>query len=481
MGRPTILLLILALAASACAGEIAEEDTTTTTTTSATEQTTSTSTSTTTTMTLTTTTTTEQPIQWDFSPSASPPVITLIDPGGEPREVRAYAMMEGTVAETSMRFRFSIVQLIDGIPSIDATTAVDIQIVAEVTDVVPEGFVITSTFGNYRASASDPATEAALNSVYSELSGTGITQLVSPTGQILAVAVDEWLVDFSEITTAIAGAGAPLPTEPIGIGAEWRVDTEIDVQGIALVQTSTITLLDIDGSLLLVVLETTQELGPEGLTIPGLDLTDADASLSTVGTGTATWDLSLPIPVSGTTEAVQTMFVALSIAGEESTLNQTITSSFELPSPAAFAPPEGTQVFDIEERTHLEGSIEYDQDPPVGGIHNSVWQNCGFYGVPIDTEKAVHSFEHGAVWITYRPDLPADQVDELRERARQPFTLVSPYPGLDSPVVASAWGVQLVLESAFDPRLAEFIDWFAQGPQTPEPRAPCSGGGGDPG
>jgi hypothetical protein len=48
--------------------------------------------------------------------------------------------------------------------------------------------------------------------------------------------------------------------------------------------------------------------------------------------------------------------------------------------------------------------------------------------------------EHGAVWITYRPDLPKEQVDKLRQLARDSNSLlVSPYPELAAPVVASAW------------------------------------------
>ena len=41
------------------------------------------------------------------------------------------------------------------------------------------------------------------------------------------------------------------------------------------------------------------------------------------------------------------------------------------------------------------------------------------YDAPIANEHAVHSLEHGAVWITYRPDLPADQVDKLAEQGRR--------------------------------------------------------------
>ena len=93
----------------------------------------------------------------------------------------------------------------------------------------------------------------------------------------------------------------------------------------------------------------------------------------------------------------------------------------------------------------------------------------------------MHSLEHGAVWITYQPDLPADQVAKLTAAASgQPYVLVSPYPGLPAPVVASAWGVQVQLPNASDPRLEKFIRTFEQGPQTPEPGAACVGGTGTP-
>jgi hypothetical protein len=85
--------------------------------------------------------------------------------------------------------------------------------------------------------------------------------------------------------------------------------------------------------------------------------------------------------------------------------------------------------------------------------------------------------EHGAVWITYRPDLPRPQIEKLRGLAlSQTYILASPYPSLPSPVVASAWGKQLRLESAEDPRLEQFVRAFRLGSQTPEPGAPCARG-----
>lgn len=119
--------------------------------------------------------------------------------------------------------------------------------------------------------------------------------------------------------------------------------------------------------------------------------------------------------------------------------------------------------------------------PPVGGVHNPNWQNCGIYAEPVRPELAVHSLEHGAVWITYDPDLPADDVEYLKGFARgKSHMLMSPYPEQDSPVVLTAWGLQLALDSVPDERVQTFVQRYHRGPQTPEPGATCSGGVGEP-
>jgi hypothetical protein len=126
---------------------------------------------------------------------------------------------------------------------------------------------------------------------------------------------------------------------------------------------------------------------------------------------------------------------------------------------------------------HVNGPIEYEQSPPVGGDHNATWQNCGFYAEPIADEYAVHSLEHGAVWITYAPNLPEEDLKVLREAmGSSGYVLVSPYAEQDSPVALSAWGVQLEVDSVDDPRIDEFLDTYVLGPQTQEQNAACAGG-----
>ena len=119
--------------------------------------------------------------------------------------------------------------------------------------------------------------------------------------------------------------------------------------------------------------------------------------------------------------------------------------------------------------------------PPAGGEHFNVWQNCGIYDEPIQTGNALHSMEHGAVWITYQPDLPADEVTTLQGLVRgQTFLILSPYEGQVSPIVITSWGVQLAVDAADDGRIEEFIERYRLGPLTPELGGACTQGVGVP-
>jgi hypothetical protein len=128
---------------------------------------------------------------------------------------------------------------------------------------------------------------------------------------------------------------------------------------------------------------------------------------------------------------------------------------------------------------HVWEKVSYKETPPMGGQHNNYWQQCDIYDKPIHSEHAVHSLEHGAVWITYRPDLPADQIAKLKEVAsstgQQEYMLVSPFEGLPAPIVATTWNHQLKLDNPEDPKLGAFIKRYQNGPDTPEPGATCGG------
>jgi Protein of unknown function (DUF3105)/TIR domain len=134
--------------------------------------------------------------------------------------------------------------------------------------------------------------------------------------------------------------------------------------------------------------------------------------------------------------------------------------------------------YDPKVGNHVQGRYAYPVDPPAGGVHSPIWQNCmgDVYPAEIAKEQAMHSLEHGAVWVTYRPGLPQPQIDRLAERVRGvPYLFLSPYPGLDRPISLQAWGYQLKVDRADDTRIDAFIRALRIN-ATQEPQATCGNG-----
>ncbi len=132
----------------------------------------------------------------------------------------------------------------------------------------------------------------------------------------------------------------------------------------------------------------------------------------------------------------------------------------------------------INDTSHKDGPQQYVTSPPVGGAHNSTPQNCmgDVYDAPIANEHAVHSLEHGAVWITYKQGLAADQVATLAKKIEgKDYTLMSPYAGLDKNVSVQVWGYQLKTDDVNDPKIDEFIK-DTRLVSSLEPGISCSGG-----
>lgn len=149
--------------------------------------------------------------------------------------------------------------------------------------------------------------------------------------------------------------------------------------------------------------------------------------------------------------------------------------------PAIRGVPEGTQTVAVGDPQHVVGDVHADGEVPAGGEHDGIWQNCGFYTVEIRTENAVHSLEHGAVWVTYDATLSDDEIQDLRRFVgRNRKVIVFPIPLQGSPIVATSWGRQLELNDAADLRLEQFVNEFLAASGAPESGARCNGGIGDP-
>lgn len=138
--------------------------------------------------------------------------------------------------------------------------------------------------------------------------------------------------------------------------------------------------------------------------------------------------------------------------------------------------PEGVVAYNYTGGEHSSDAVEYAESPPVGGTHNPAWQTCQFYDGKIANENAVHSLEHGAVWVTYTADISDSDKETLEDWSNdRPYLMVSEYDDQDSPFVFTAWNNQLELDSLDDVRAKQFMNYYIQGPQTPERGASCTG------
>ncbi len=150
-------------------------------------------------------------------------------------------------------------------------------------------------------------------------------------------------------------------------------------------------------------------------------------------------------------------------------------------SPTDSALLEGVEHLTITSREHTAADVDYPTVPPAGGDHLGIWQNCGIYTVPVLDEAAVHSLEHGAVWVTYRPDVGVDHIVELTELLDGTSrVLVSPHPEQSTPVVVTAWGVRLELDGPDGDRINAFVDAYRDAKTAPEPGVACDRGIGEP-
>ena len=135
----------------------------------------------------------------------------------------------------------------------------------------------------------------------------------------------------------------------------------------------------------------------------------------------------------------------------------------------------------ITSREHTDENVDYPTIPPAGGNHLGIWHTCGIYKVELLDEAAVHSLEHGAVWVTYKPEIAKEEIIKLTTMlSSRSKILLSPHPEQISPIVATAWGRRLEIENSNDLRLEKFVDFFVDGEAAPEAGITCDRGIGRP-
>lgn len=276
-------------------------------------------------------TTTEAPreFNWVFTDPQELPVVTLLDPGDEPHKVRTYSY---EVGETSGSEVTQVTEVTQELGSVSNRLLIEQLMVlsVEVVEVTERGTVIETIIESVELLSVEGVSREEVDAGLTELLGVQSYSLLSPRGDLLAIDAPASLGVTDVFSNGLAGATAPLPAVPFGVGAVWEVGGSIEAMGIGFVQTTTVRVVGIDGPLLTVELAGVQNLGPDGLVIPGLESAEVDADLNGTISGAAVWDLASPLPVTASSEATQHLVAVFAFEGEEESLDQTTRASFEL-------------------------------------------------------------------------------------------------------------------------------------------------------
>ncbi|MET0975859.1 MAG: DUF3105 domain-containing protein [Leifsonia sp.] len=176
----------------------------------------------------------------------------------------------------------------------------------------------------------------------------------------------------------------------------------------------------------------------------------------------------------------RTIGITSAVVGAVAVIAVVVVSIVLTPQPKSYsAGGDGTEIDGVQTFTntsaHVDGVVDYPQTPPAGGPHNPAWLNCGIYTEPVPAENAVHSLEHGALWVTYDPSISDADLADLEAQLPGSYVVLSPYDDLPSPVVLSGWNSQLQVDSVDDERITAFIEEYWKSQNVPEPGALCTG------
>ena len=194
-----------------------------------------------------------------------PPVLTVIDPGEEPRQELRFVLEDGTEVSSTTSTQI-IEQLVDGeaivppqpIETITETsitrTVVDggVEVVFEITDVA-------------LGDATDPELADFISANFAELIGISTTLLVDDRGFVVRASAE---AGANELVDDLLGEAFnqsnQLPAEPIGVGGAWVIESAAEDDGLTVLMQTILTVREFTEGGVVLNVEVVQDVAEVG-------------------------------------------------------------------------------------------------------------------------------------------------------------------------------------------------------------------------
>lgn len=100
-----------------------------------------------------------------------------------------------------------------------------------------------------------------------------------------------------------------------------------------------------------------------------------------------------------------------------------------------------SRFYESQGRAHIESGADhptYNSNPPSSGWHYAIPAQTGFHDTSIPDEAAIHSLEHGDIWIAYHPQISDAAKNALKDLAGR-YIVISPRETNDADIALVAW------------------------------------------
>ena len=243
---------------------------------------------------------------------ASEPTVELLSAGSEPRRELRYALAPGSSERVTVELDMEMAMTLGDAPSPPVQLprmrmVLDLTVDEALEDAARYTFELTDA-KTLDADGVDPSVLRAIEQGLFHAVGTGGSAQIDDRGFIRFIGMEigedapaETRQMMETTAQQMEQLSSPLPAEPVGVGARWEVIQHLEQNGIALVQTSVMTLESVDGDSGRVVASTRQHADPQVVDMPGA-MAGARAELLELRgrrDGELAFDLTRLMPVRG--------------------------------------------------------------------------------------------------------------------------------------------------------------------------------------
>jgi hypothetical protein len=197
------------------------------------------------------------PAQGSAVVPAKPPLVELVSPGAEPRQVLHYALAKGakSAIELSVDVDVTASAMAGPVPTLIMTMDIGAD------DVLPDGRMIVRSTVTKVTAKDRPGSKIPSESMAQQagmLVGLGVVGTLSPNGGLADAHLDfgakqlpeEMKSQLGSLTQGFERVALALPDVPVGVGATWKTTKEVRESGAHMTATTTIEITAIDKSLI---------------------------------------------------------------------------------------------------------------------------------------------------------------------------------------------------------------------------------------